>query len=141
MNDYFARFNASPASFKKSFFMLVVAWIAHPLFLLSLFQGNTTVPGAEQAIMRMAIVSLCLAFLLFLIKKWARALVVVGNLFVVVNDLFYFVAIPHSSIATLLCVVVAVFATFGMYWLFVRETRDYFNTVNPEKNPAGDAGA
>jgi hypothetical protein len=138
MNDYLARFTASPASFKRSFFMLLIAWVAHPIFLLSLFQNNTVVPGADQAILRMAIVSACLALLLFLIKKWARALVVVGNLFVVVNDLFYFAIIPHSGIATLLCVIVAVFATVGTYWLFVRESRDYFNQVNPEKNSTED---
>lgn len=136
MNDYFARFTASPVSFKKSFFMLVVAWIAHPLFLYSLFQGETAVAGSDQAILRMAIVSLCLALLLFLIKKWARALVVVGNLFVIINDMFYFAITPHRSVSTLLCVVVVLFAISGTYWLFVKQTRDYFNAVNPDRNPA-----
>ena len=138
MNDYFARFAASPASFKKSFGMLLVAWIAHPLFLISLFQGEAAVEGADQAIMRMVVVSASLAFLLFLIKKWARALVVVGNLFVVVNDVLYFVMIPHNQLATGLCVIVAVFILFGTYWLLVRESRDYFDQVNPDKDSTPD---
>lgn len=141
MNDYFARFVASPVSFKKSFAMLVVAWLAHPLFLYSLFQGESaSVAGADQAILRMAIVSLCLAFLLFLIKKWSRALVVVGNLFVIINDLFYFVIIPHRSVSTLLCVIVVLFAIVGTYWLFVKDTRDYYNQVNPDDKPAETPG-
>jgi Na+(H+)/acetate symporter ActP len=90
MNDYFARFSESPASFKKSFSMLVVAWVCHPIFIYSLFWSRETVAGSDKDIMKMMVVSISLCFLLFLIKKWARALVVVGNAFIVINDFFIF---------------------------------------------------
>ena len=87
-NDYFARFSAAPASFKKSFMLLAVAWVCHPIFVYAFFFFNQAVSEAESVILRMAAISCCLCFLLFLIKKWARALVVMGNCFIVVYDLF-----------------------------------------------------
>lgn len=132
MNDYFARFSESPSSFKKSFAMLVVAWVCHPIFIYSLFRAMETVAGSDKDIMKMVIVSVSLCFLLFLIKKWARALVVVGNTFIVINDFFYYFITPHDPISTLLCVTVLVFTIFGTYWLFSKDSRDYFTLVNPK---------
>lgn len=132
MNDYFSRFSASPASFKKSFAMLVVAWVCHPIFIYSLFWSETAVAGSDNDIRKMAIVSLSLCFLHFLIKKWARALVMVGTSFIVINDLFYLFVTPHNKISTLLCVTVVLFASVGTYWLFVKDSRDYFTQVNPK---------
>lgn len=135
MNDYTARFSASPKSFKKSFVMLVVAWICHPLFVYSLFWAEAAAAGSDSEIKKMVMVSLCLVFLHVLIKKWARALVVVGNLFIVINDIFYFHITPHNKISTMLCITVVLFTIVGTYWLFVKETRDYFNQVNPNVEP------
>lgn len=73
MNDYVARFAAAPRSFKKSYAMLVLAWACHPAFLFSLFQGRAAVEDANPWILKMVVVSLSLAILLFLIKPWARA--------------------------------------------------------------------
>jgi hypothetical protein len=131
MNDYLSRFIESPASFKKSFVLLVVAWVCHPLFLYSIFLSSDAVEGSEKLILRMVVVSLSLCVLLFLIKKWARALVVLGTFFIVVNDILYFVITPHSKISTLLCVVVVSSAVVGTYWLFVKDSREYFKIVNP----------
>ena len=86
-------------------------------------------------ILRMAAISCCLCFLLFLIKKWARALVVMGNCFIVVYDIFVLVVSPPNKMLTLLCVCVALFAIVGSYWLFVKETREYFTQVNPKSEP------
>lgn len=135
MNDYFTRFSESPASFKKSFVMLAVAWVCHPIFVYSLFRAQEVVEGSDKDIMKMAVVSLSLCFLLFLIKKWARALVVVGNSFIVINDLFYFSVTPHNKLSTMLCVTVVLFAITGSYWLFVKDSRDYFTAVNPKMEP------
>ncbi len=132
MNDYFARFSASPASFKKSFAMLVVAWVCHPIFLYSLFLAEAVVEGVDKEIKKMVFVSLSLCFLHFTVKKWARALVVVGNLFIVLNDFFYFYVTPHNTVSTMLCVTVVLFTIVGTYWLFVKDTRDYFTLVNPK---------
>lgn len=137
MNDYLDRFLAAPASFKKSFAMLVVAWACHPLFLYSLFSTIGAVEGVRQGIMKMTIVSLSLCLLLFLIKKWARALVVMGNLFIVINDLFYFAITSPGRWPTLLCVAVVLFACMGTYWLFTKDSRDYFNLVNPKDDAPG----
>jgi hypothetical protein len=139
MNDYFARFSASPVSFKKSFGMLVVAWACHPIFIYSLFWAREVPEGADQDIMKMAIVSLSLCGLLFIIKKWARALVVVGNIFIVTNDIVYFLVTPHNKISTLLCVTVVLFTIMGTYWLFVKDSRDYFTRVNPKMEPLDKA--
>ena len=133
MNDYFARFSEAPASYKKSFAMLAVAWICHPLFIYAFFYFNQALTEAESVIMRMAIISGCLAFLLFLIKKWARALVVMGNCFIVVYDLFVLVVSPTNKVLTLLCVAVILFTVLGSYWLFVKDSRDYFTQLNPKK--------
>ena len=135
MNDYFARFSASPASFKKSFVIVVVAWVCHPIFIYSLFWAEEAVDGTDNDILKMAIVSLSLCFLHFLIKKWARALVVVGNIFIVINDLFYFSVTPHNKISTMLCVTVVLCTIVGTYLLFVKDSRDYFNQVNPKMEP------
>jgi hypothetical protein len=135
MNDYFARFSASPSSFKKSFAMLVVAWICHPLFIYTFFWTNQAVAQAESVIYRMAAVSGCLCFLLFLIKKWARALVVMGNCFIVVYDIFVLVVATPNKLLTMLCVGVTVFMIVGTYYLFVKDSRDYFNLVNPKTDP------
>lgn len=135
MNDYFTRFSASPASIKKSFAMLVVAWACHPLFIYSLLLAEGAVASADQEIMRMVVVSLSLCGLHLLIKKWARALVVVGNIFIVINDFFYFYITPHNKISTLLCVAVVLFTLVGTYWLFVKDARDYFTLVNPKMEP------
>ena len=85
--------------------------------------------------MKMAVVSLCLCFLLFLIKKWARALVVVGNAFIVINDFFYFFIASRNTISTMLCVAVVLLTIVGTYWLFVKDSRDYFTRVNPKPEP------
>ena len=135
MNDYFSRFNASPSSFKKSFAILVVAWVCHPIFIYSIFWAEEAVDGTDNDIMKMVIVSLCLCFLHFLIKKWARALVVVGNIFIVINDFFYFSVTPHNKISTMLCVTVVLCTIVGTYWLFVKDSRDYFTRVNPKIEP------
>lgn len=135
MNDYLARFNASPPSFKKSFAMLLVAWICHPIFIYSLFQVGEAVAGSDKDIKKMAIVSISLCILHFLIKKWARALVVVGNAFIVLNDFFYFFLIPRNTISTMLCVTVVLFTIVGTYWLFVKDSREYFTRVNPKLDP------
>ena len=135
MNDYFARFSESPSSFKKSFAMFVVAWICHPIFIYSFFWTNQAVSQAESEIYRMAAVSGCLCFLLFLIKKWARALVVMGNCFIVVYDIFILAVSTPNKFLTMLCVSVAVFMVMGSYYLFVKDSRDYFNMVNPKTDP------
>ena len=135
MNDYFARFSASPSSFKKSFAMLVVAWICHPIFIYAFFWTNQAVSQAESVIYRMAAVSGCLCFLLFLIKKWARALVVMGNCFIVVYDIFVLAISTPNKVLTMLGVTVTVFMVLGSYWLFVKDSRDYFNLVNPKTDP------
>lgn len=132
MNDYFSRFSASPASFKKSFSMLVVAWICHPIFIYSLFWAEVAIEGSDNDIKKMVVVSLSLCFLHVLIKKWARALVVVGNSFIVINDFFYFLVTPHNKISTMLFVIVVLFTIMGTYWLFVKDSRDYFNLLNPK---------
>jgi hypothetical protein len=135
MNDYVARFTASPASFKKSFAMLVVAWVCHLIFVYLFFLSNRAVAQAEDIIWRMAIVGGCLCLLLFLIKKWARALVVMGNCLILVYDIFIIAVSPPNKTLTLLCVGVVLLAILGTYWLFVKETRDYFNQVNPKIEP------
>jgi len=137
MNDYFARFTNAPASFKKSFVMLVGAWVLHPIYIYAFFYLNNAVAQAESVILRMAVVSGCLAFLLFLIKKWARALVLMGNCFIVVYDIFLLAISPTNKVLSLLCIGVVLFAIFGTYWLFAKDSRTYFNQVNP-KNEAED---
>lgn len=132
MNDYFARFSAAPASFKKSFMLLAAAWVCHPVFIYAFFFFNQAVSEAESLILRMAAISCCLCFLLFLIKKWARALVMMGNCFIVVYDIFVLAVSPPNKMLTLLCVCVALFAIFGSYWLFVKDSRDYFTLLNPK---------
>jgi hypothetical protein len=134
MNDYFARFSASPASFKKSFSMLAVAWICHPIFIYLFFLYNQAVEEAGAIILRMVAVVFCLGILLFLIKKWARALVVVGNCLIVVYDIFVLAVSPPHTFLSLLCVSVVLFTIVGTYWLFVKDSRDYFTRVNPKQN-------
>lgn len=142
MKDYFARFAAAPGSFKKSYAMLAVAWICHPIFLFSLFHGREAVDGAGSWILKMVVVSLGLAVLLFLIKPWARALVVVGNLFVVIYDLFFFAVLaPHQKISTILCIIVVLFVITGTYWLFAKASRDYFAKLNPKAEDPKGQGA
>ena len=135
MNDYLSRFNNAPASFKKSFVMLVGAWCCHPIFVYSLFDGGAMLEGSVNDIKKMAVVSLCLCVLLFSIKKWARALVVVGNAFIVINDLFYFLVASGNKLSSLLCVMVVLFTSIGTYWLFRKDTRDYYTHVNPKNEP------
>ena len=135
MNDYIARFRASPASFKKSFAILMLAWICHPIFIYSLFWAKDAVAGSDKDIMKMAVVSLSLCLLHLLIKKWARALVVVGNIFIVLNDFFYFFVTPRNKISTVLCVTVVLCTIVGTYWLFVKDSREYFTRVNPKMEP------
>lgn len=130
MNDYLARFSESPASFKKSFALLVAAYVSHPIFIQSLFWAREPVAGSERDLMKMAVVSLSLILILFLIKKWARALVVVGNVFIVINDCFYLVVMPPNKLSSVLCAVVVVCTILGTYWLFVKDTRDYYSEVN-----------
>jgi len=141
MNNYFTRFSESPVSFKKSFSFLVVAWACHPLFIYSLFWAREAVAGSEKEILKMAVVSLCLCFLLFLIKKWARALVVVGNTFIVLNDVLYFFISPGNKISTMLCVTVVLFTIVGTYWLFTKDARAYFTRVNPKIEPPETPGS
>ena len=135
MNDYFARFSASPPSFKKSFAALVVAWACHPIFIYSLFMSHGEVVTSENDIKKMVVVSLSLMVFLFSIKKWARALVVVGSLFILINDLIYFFVVPHGKLSTLLCAGVTLFTVMGTYWLFVKDSRDYYTRVNPKIEP------
>lgn len=135
MNDYVARFRASPVSFKKSVLLLMAAWICHPLFIYSFFYLNEAVGQSENVLYRMAAVSGGLALLLLLIKKWARALVVMGNAFIVVYDIFVLAVSPPHKVLTLLGVGVALFTIAGTYWLFVKDTRAYFTLVNPNTDP------
>ena len=90
------------------------------------------VAESSKDIMKMAVVSLCLCVLLFSMKKWARALVVVGNVFIVINDLFYFLIVPGNMLSTVLCVVVVLFAIVGTGWLFSQDSRDYYTRINPK---------
>ena len=64
-----------------------------------------------------------------------RALVVVGNIFIVLNDFFYFSVTPHNKISTVLCVTVVLCTIVGTYWLFVKDSREYFTRVNPKLEP------
>jgi hypothetical protein len=140
MNDYFSRFKNAPASFKKSFFMLVGAWCCHPLFTYSLFREGAMVEGASNNIMKMAVVSLCLCVLLFSIKKWARALVIVGNTFIVVYDMFWLLIVPTNKLSTALCVMVVLFTLVGTLWLLSKDAREYYNQLNPKSEPADPSG-
>ena len=124
--------------------MLVVAWVCHPIFIYSLFWGKAAVAGSDTDIKKMMIVSICLFVLLCLIKKWARALVVVGSSFIVINNLFFLLVTPHNKMSTLLCVIVVLFSIVGIYWLFGKDSRDYFTLVNPKieapETPDSNAG-
>jgi hypothetical protein len=133
MDDFLSRFNNAPASYKKSFFILVGAWCCHPVFIYSLFQGAEMMDGSSKDIMKMAVVSLCLCLLLFSLKKWARALVVVGNAFIVVNDLFYFLLAPRNKLSAVLCAMIVLFACLGTVLLFSKETRHYYTKLNPKR--------
>jgi hypothetical protein len=135
MNDYIARFSESPASNKKSFALLLVAWVCHPIFIYSLLWAEQALAGSDKDIKKMAIVSLSLCLLHLSIKKWARALVVVGNVFIVLNDFIYFYVTPHNMISTLLCVTVVLCIIVGTYWLFVKDSREYYTRVNPKNEP------
>ena len=55
-----------------------------------------------------------------------------GNCFMVVYDVFVLAVSPPNKILTLLCVSVALFVMMGSYWLFVKDSRDYFNQLNPK---------
>lgn len=140
MNDYLSRFKNAPANFKTSFFMLVGAWCCHPAFIYSLFRGRAALEGSSNDIMKMAVVSLCLCVLLFTIKKWARALVIVGNAFIVVYDLFWFLVVPSNKLSTVLCVMVVLFTIVGTVWLFSKDTRDYYTQMNPKTEPSEPQG-
>jgi hypothetical protein len=135
MNDYFARFSASPASFKKGFALLVAAWICHPIFIYAFFWSNDAVAEAQTVITRMAAIGACLCFLLFLIKKWARALVILGNAFIVVYDSFILMVSTPNKALSLLCVAVVLFTAMGTYWILAKDSRDYFTQVNPKVEP------
>ena len=132
MNDYFARFQAAPASFKKSFGMLVVGWVCHPIFIYLFFYANQATDQAGNIITRMAVIGICLCFLLFLIKKWARALVVLGNCFILVYDLFVVAISPPNKMLTISCVIVVLFVLTGTFWLFAKDSRDYYTRLNPK---------
>jgi uncharacterized integral membrane protein len=140
MNDFLARFSAAPASFKKSYGMQTLAWVCHPIFIYLFFLSNHAIDQAENIILRMVVISVSLGFLLFLIKKWARALVVMGNFFIVVYDLFVLAVSPPDKLLTLLGITIALAAIMGTYWLFVKETRDYFDQVNPKIEPPTTPG-
>jgi hypothetical protein len=140
MNDYLSRFNNAPLNFKRSFFMLVVAWCCHPIFISSLFMAGGILEGSSKDIMKMSAVSLCLCFFLFSLKKWARALVVMGNAFIIVYDLFYFLVAPRNKLSTVLCVMVVLFTLVGTIWLFHKENRDYYQAVNPKPEPLEPPG-
>jgi hypothetical protein len=58
-----------------------------------------------------------------------------GNFLIVVYDIFVITVSPPNKTLTLLCTGVVLFAILGTYWLFVKETRDYFNQVNPKVKP------
>jgi hypothetical protein len=88
------------------------------------------VEGSSKGITKMAVVSLCLCVLLFSIKKWARALVLVGNAFIVINDLFYFLIVPRNKLSTVLCVMVVLLTCVGTFYLFSKENRDYYTKIN-----------
>lgn len=137
MSDYFTRFSKAPVSYKKSFAMLAAAWICHAVFIYSFFYFSQAVDQAENVITRMTVISGCLAFLLFLIKKWARALVVVGNCFIVVYDLFVIAVVPTNKMLTLLGVAVILLTITGSYWLFVKDSRDYYTLLNPKQDSKG----
>lgn len=132
MNDYFARFNNSPATFKKSFGLLATAWICHLIYFYSLFWSQGAVAAALGDIKKMAAVSFSLCFFLFLMKKWARALVVMGSCFILVYDLFGFIVMPRNPVSTILCVIIVLFTIMGTYFLFAKDSRDYFTQINPK---------
>jgi hypothetical protein len=135
MNDIFSRFGQAPASLKKSFGMLVAAWVCHPIYIYAFFYINQATAEARDVLIRMLVVSVCLAILLLLIKRWARALVVMGNCFIVVYDIFVLAVSPPNKILGALCAGVTLFTIVGTYWLFSKDSRDYFNKVNPEQEP------
>jgi hypothetical protein len=135
MNDYFERFQASPPVFKKSYGLLATAWICHLIYFYSLFWSRGAVDLAIGDIKKMAVVSLSLCLFLFLLKKWSRALVVMGSCFIVVYDLFAFVAMPRNMMSTIFCVIVVLFTIIGMVFLFSKDSREYFNRINPKSDP------
>ncbi len=137
MNDYFDRFRNAPVNFKKSFGFLVTAWVCHPIFLYSLFWRQQALTGVQSEMKKMVIVSISLCFFIFLIKKWARALVVMGSCFILVYDLMWFLTVPHDKISTILCVIIFLFSIVGTYFLFAKDVRDYFNRMNPKPESAG----
>jgi hypothetical protein len=132
MNDYVERFRSSPLDYKKSFGFFTTAWVSHLLFNYALFWSQGAVESAMADIKKMAVVSVSLCFFLFLMKKWSRALVVMGSCFVVVYDLFFFLALPQSQVLTILCVLVVLCTFVGMYFLFTKESRDYYDSINPK---------
>jgi hypothetical protein len=132
MNDYLERFRTSPPLFKKSFVLLCTAWICHLLYFYSLFWSQGAVELAIGDIKKMAVVSVSLCFFLFLMKKWSRALVVMGSCLILIYDLFAFVAMPRNAVSSILCVTVVLFTILGMYFLFSKDVRAYFNQINPK---------
>jgi len=135
MNDYIERFRTSPYVFKKSFGLLTTAWICHLLYCYSLFWSQGVIEFATGEIKKQIAVSLSLCFFLFLLKKWSRALVVMGSCFIVIYDLFWFAAMPRNTVSTILCVFVVLFMIIGMAFLFSKDSREYFNRMNPKPDP------
>jgi hypothetical protein len=58
-----------------------------------------------------------------------------GNCFIVIYDIFVLAVSTPDKILTLLCVSVIASMVMGSYWLFVKESRDYFTLVNPKTDP------
>ena len=98
MNDYFDRFRNAPVNFKKSFWSSGDGLGLPSAFPLFLFWGTASHRRMFRGEMnKMVVVSISLCFFMFLIKKWARALVVMGSCFVLVYDMMWFISVPPQQ--------------------------------------------
>ncbi len=124
-----------PPSARKAVLLLFAGWL---ILLVSLY--TYFLPGYD--LIRFVIIGVLMCFFIYQAYPWARVLCLVGDAMVIIyfsliaTQLFRVGRLTGALIAS---VIVIVFAASG-WFLFVRESANFFKTFRSPTDDAQDAG-
>jgi hypothetical protein len=122
-----------PASAKKGILFLLLGWTWHFFFLYLFFYKRAGTVLETQLWLQQSAIALLVCFFTIRVRNWARVLCIIANLLIIslyILTAAHFFSLSIINFAIFAAVNVILFS-ISTYFLFIKETSDFFKLHSP----------
>ncbi len=124
-------YSTFPKSAKNGILFLLLGWVWHFLLLYMLMGSGLNIESQDW--LRLSVIALLVCFFTIRVRNWARVLCILANALIIslyVLATIHFYNIGKTNFA-FFSVINVVLYSFSSYFLFIRETSDFFKLHSP----------